>query len=332
MACPRIAYRRRTHYATRSNRFKMVRTPGNRLVAQKREKRSQGPHCPWSLGHTRLAGTKALGHNDRRLASRYRKSVSRPYGGVLTHEQVRDRIVRAFLIEEQRIVKKVIAAEQKFQHEKKRRDLKKKKRIDRVKVAVKKVGAKKAAAKTTLAGAKKVVKAPKKGNAPVGAKVVAAKPAAKKPVAKAAAKPAAKAARKDTVSKTIKPTKVVAVKKRKAFTRPQFRRPHTFRKAKAAKPNNNLKSIKNPWDEFRVIRYPLTTDMAMKKIEENNTLTFIVDPRSNKTSIKKAMKALYQVKSAKVNTLIRPDGLKKAYIRLAATHDALDIANKIGIL
>ena len=147
-----------------------------------------------------------------------------------------------------------------------------------------------------------------------------------------AAKKTPAVAQKKKVEKAIKPTKVVRVRTRKAYTAPQFRRPHTYRRPATVKPGNNTKTIKDKWDEFRVIRHPLTTDMAMKKIEENNTLTFIVDPCANKTQIKKAMKKLYQVKSAKVNTLIRPDGLKKAYIRLAPQHDALDIANKIGIL
>ena len=30
--------------------------------------------------------------------------------------------------------------------------------------------------------------------------------------------------------------------------------------------------------------------------------------------------------------LCRPDGLKKAYVRLTADYDALDVANKIGII
>ncbi|KAI9156200.1 hypothetical protein LWI28_002097 [Acer negundo] len=34
----------------------------------------------------------------------------------------------------------------------------------------------------------------------------------------------------------------------------------------------------------------------------------------------------------KVNTLIRPDGTKKAYVRLTPDYDALDVANKIGII
>ena len=29
---------------------------------------------------------------------------------------------------------------------------------------------------------------------------------------------------------------------------------------------------------------------------------------------------------------IRPDGLKKAYVRLTADYDALDVANKIGVI
>ncbi len=41
---------------------------------------------------------------------------------------------------------------------------------------------------------------------------------------------------------------------------------------------------------------------------------------------------LYDVKAAKVNTLIRPDGVKKAYVKLTADYDALEVASKIGVL
>lgn len=85
----------------------------------------------------------------------------------------------------------------------------------------------------------------------------------------------------------------------------------------------------------------------MKQIEEHNTLVFIVDILSNKRQIKDAVKKLYDVQAAKINTLIRyvtfcesirvllnisacrPDGKKKAYVRLTADHDALDVANKV---
>lgn len=43
----------------------------------------------------------------------------------------------------------------------------------------------------------------------------------------------------------------------------------------------------------------------MKKIEEHNTLVFIVDIKSNKRQIKDAVKKLWDVQAAKINTLIR---------------------------
>ncbi|KAH0501361.1 60S ribosomal protein L23a [Microtus ochrogaster] len=76
----------------------------------------------------------------------------------------------------------------------------------------------------------------------------------------------------------------------------------------------------------------LTTESAMKKIEDNNTLVFIVDVKANKHQIKQTVKKLYDIDVAKVNTLIRPDGEKKAYVWLAPDCDALDVANKIGII
>lgn len=85
-------------------------------------------------------------------------------------------------------------------------------------------------------------------------------------------------------------------------------------------------------DAYKIVKFPLTTESAMKKIEDNNTLVFIVDVTSNKRQIKDAVSKLYSIKAAKVNTLIRPDGQKKAYVRLTKDFDALDVANKIGII
>lgn len=85
-------------------------------------------------------------------------------------------------------------------------------------------------------------------------------------------------------------------------------------------------------DAFAIIKYPLTTESAMKKIEDNNTLVFIVDVRATKRTIKDAVSKLYDIQTKKINTLIRPDGEKKAYVRLTADYDALDVANRIGII
>jgi len=54
-----------------------------------------------------------------------------------------------------------------------------------------------------------------------------------------------------------------------------------------------------------VIIHPLNTESAMKKIEENNTLVFIVDIKANKRQIKEALKKLYDIDTIKINTLVR---------------------------
>ncbi|KAF9620001.1 hypothetical protein IFM89_010617 [Coptis chinensis] len=43
----------------------------------------------------------------------------------------------------------------------------------------------------------------------------------------------------------------------------------------------------------------------MKKIEDNNTLVFIVDIRVDKKKIKDVVKKMYDIQTKKVNTLIR---------------------------
>lgn len=118
----------------------------------------------------------------------------------------------------------------------------------------------------------------------------------------------------------------------KTRTTTTFYRPNTLKLPRA--PKYSIKSLhgKNKLDKYRIIKYPLTTESAMKKIEDNNTLVFIVDREANKRQIREAVKELHNIQCHKVNTLIRPDGLKKAYIRLTADFDALDVANRIGII
>jgi|EP00979_Chaetoceros_neogracilis_P011314 large subunit ribosomal protein L23Ae len=70
----------------------------------------------------------------------------------------------------------------------------------------------------------------------------------------------------------------------------------------------------------------------MKLIEDSNTLVFIVDIKSNKRQIKNAVKELYSIEADRVNTLITPKGAKKAYVKLSKDHDALDVANKVGVI
>ncbi|XP_034809159.1 large ribosomal subunit protein uL23-like [Pan paniscus] len=122
-------------------------------------------------------------------------------------------------------------------------------------------------------------------------------------------------------------------KKNKIHTSPTFRRPKTLRLRRQPKYLRKSAPRRNKLDHYAIIKFPLTTEFTMKKTEENNTLVFIVDVKATtKNQIKQAGKKLYDIDVAKVNTLIRPDGEKKAYVRLAPNYNALDVANKIGII
>merc|ERR1712080_498956 len=130
--------------------------------------------------------------------------------------------------------------------------------------------------------------------------------------------------------KVVKGTHGTRVKK--VRTTVQFKRPKTFRPARKPKYPRKSTPSRNGMDAYNIIKHPLTTESAMKKIEDNNTLVFICDIKANKPQIKSAVKNLYDNNVSKVNTLVRPTGDKKAYVRLAPDYDALDVANKIGII
>uniref|UniRef100_A0A803N9W2 Large ribosomal subunit protein uL23 N-terminal domain-containing protein n=1 Tax=Chenopodium quinoa TaxID=63459 RepID=A0A803N9W2_CHEQI len=121
-------------------------------------------------------------------------------------------------------------------------------------------------------------------------------------------------------------------KAKKIRTKVTFHRPKTLKKDRNPKYPRISATPRNKLDHYQILKYPLTTESAMKKIEDNNTLVFIVDIRSDKKKIKAAVKKMYDIQAKKVNTLIRPDGTKKAYVRLTPDYDALDVANKIGII
>ena len=126
--------------------------------------------------------------------------------------------------------------------------------------------------------------------------------------------------------------KGAGVKETKVRTKVHFYKPKTLKLARNPKyPSKSVPGAPK-MDKYRVIKYPLTTESAMKKIEDNNTLVFIVDTQANKRQIKQAVTSMHDIQCQKVNTLIRPDGQKKAYVRLTQDYDALDVANRIGII
>lgn len=102
----RLTYRRRHAYNTRSNRVRKVRTPGGKLVFHYLRKKANVVKC--GDCHTELQGIPAVRPKEYRLLHKNQRTVSRAYGGTRCATCVRNRIVRAFLIEEQKIVKAVM--------------------------------------------------------------------------------------------------------------------------------------------------------------------------------------------------------------------------------
>ncbi|KAB5592947.1 60S ribosomal protein L34 [Ceratobasidium theobromae] len=107
----RVTLRKRTPYNTKSNRRRVVKTPGGRLVYQHLKKLATSPKCG-DCG-VALPGVPALRPRQYAVVSKRRKTVRRAYGGSRCGDCVKQRILRAFLIEEAKIVKKVIKSQEK---------------------------------------------------------------------------------------------------------------------------------------------------------------------------------------------------------------------------
>ena len=52
-----------------------------------------------------------------------------------------------------------------------------------------------------------------------------------------------------------------------------------------------------------IIKAPIITEKTAQLAEGENTITFSVDPRANKTKIKQAIEKIFDVKVEKVNTV-----------------------------
>ncbi|KAH7825221.1 putative 60s ribosomal protein L34e [Monocercomonoides exilis] len=106
----RLTLRRRNPYHTQRNRVISVKTPGGKLVYHYIGKRSQGPKC--GDCHADIQGVPCLVRRQMAQLSRPKKHVSRAYGGSRCAKCVRNRIIRAFLTEEQKIVKRLRKAQE----------------------------------------------------------------------------------------------------------------------------------------------------------------------------------------------------------------------------
>lgn len=85
-------------------------------------------------------------------------------------------------------------------------------------------------------------------------------------------------------------------------------------------------------DIYKIIKHPLSTEKAIRLMESENKLLFIVDKKATKKDIAKAIEEMFKAKVEKVNTLIGPDCKKKAYVKFSPETPAIDIATKLGLM
>ena len=105
----RVTLTRRHAYRTNSNRVKTIRAPGGRYVAKYLKKARTGVICADAGCDIPLPGIKHMSSQEYATCKKREKSVSRAYGGNLCGICLKNRITRAFLIEEVKLAKRAMA-------------------------------------------------------------------------------------------------------------------------------------------------------------------------------------------------------------------------------
>ncbi|MCX6710391.1 MAG: 50S ribosomal protein L23 [Candidatus Woesearchaeota archaeon] len=85
-------------------------------------------------------------------------------------------------------------------------------------------------------------------------------------------------------------------------------------------------------DASKVIKYPVSNEKAIRLMESDNILVFVVEGDAESSDVKKAVEKMFKVKVEKVNMLRDMKGRKKAYARLSKETPAIDIATQLGIM
>ena len=81
-----------------------------------------------------------------------------------------------------------------------------------------------------------------------------------------------------------------------------------------------------------IIKYPISTEKAVKMMESENKLVFIVSKKATKAEVKQELEKLFKVKVLSVNMMVNSLGKKKAYVRLSPENLAMDVATQLGLV
>ena len=81
----------------------------------------------------------------------------------------------------------------------------------------------------------------------------------------------------------------------------------------------------------KIILNPYITEKTFELVETQKRICFIVDKTASKTTIKEAIKTLYEENPINIDTARTVYG-KKAFIEFSTVDKARDLATKIGML
>lgn len=84
-------------------------------------------------------------------------------------------------------------------------------------------------------------------------------------------------------------------------------------------------------DAFQIVKNPISTEKAVRLMESENKLIFLVDRNASKPEIKQALEEIFKIKVEKITTLINK-GVKKAYVKISKETKAIDIATQMGLI
>lgn len=83
--------------------------------------------------------------------------------------------------------------------------------------------------------------------------------------------------------------------------------------------------------DIKIISHPLSTEKAIRLMESQNKLIFVVDERTDKIKVKKAIEEIFNCKVDKVNMHIMK-GQKRAYVKMSQETPAIEIATQLGLM
>ena len=84
-------------------------------------------------------------------------------------------------------------------------------------------------------------------------------------------------------------------------------------------------------DPYKIIKYPLSTEKAIRLMESQNKLLFVVDIDADREMVKNSIEKMFKVKVESVKTYIQK-GTKRAYIKFSNENPAIDVATQLGLM